>query len=127
MVRILLIDDSETVRTKLSNELKNEAYEVIESSDGMYALELIKSDNNFQLIICDINMPQMDGLVFCTQVRSIPELSEIPIIMLTTQATEPMKNKGRDLGVIAWVVKPYIKAPFLSAVKKILQKSSKNK
>ena len=125
MPNVLIVDDSETVRTQLRNDLVNEGYATFEASNGLEGLEILAGDANLiDLIFCDINMPEMDGLTMCREVHKDPLLNRIPIFMLTTQTSSEMKAEGKEAGVIAWIIKPYEKKKVLGGVAKVLARGA---
>ena len=125
MPNVLIVDDSETVRTQLRNDLANEGYATFEASNGLEGLEILAGNaNQIDLIFCDINMPEMDGLTMCREVHKDPLLNRIPIFMLTTQTSSEMKAEGKEAGVIAWIIKPYEKRKVLGGVAKVLARGT---
>ncbi len=121
MATILIVDDSETVRTQLRNDLAGEGYRVIEASTGLEGLKRIDEHvGAIDLIFCDVNMPDMDGLSMCRELHKDPIAGKVPIFMLTTQTSAEMKAEGKASGVIAWIVKPYEKRKVLNGVTRIL-------
>ena len=125
MTNVLIVDDSETVRTQLKNDLGNEGYTTFEACNGVEALKILEGNaNKIALIFCDVNMPEMDGMSMCRELHKDPVLSQIPIFMLTTQTSLDMKAKGKELGVIAWIIKPYEKRKVLGGVAKVLARSA---
>ena len=121
MSNILIVDDSDTVRTQLKNDLSNSGYNVFEASNGVEGLRALEGNpNHIQLIFCDVNMPEMDGLTMCRELHKDPQLSKIPIFMLTTQTSQDMKAEGKKSGVVAWIVKPYEKKKVMGGVAKVL-------
>ena len=124
MSNVLIVDDSETVRTQLRNDLVSEGYTTFEASNGLEGLRVLEGNlNKIDLIFCDINMPEMDGLSMCRELHKNPLLNKIPIFMLTTQTSQEMKSEGKESGVIAWIVKPYEKKKVLGGVAKILARN----
>lgn len=107
MANILVVDDSEALRTSLSRDLETEGHTVFQASDGPEALEKLKEISGLTLMIADVNMPIMDGLTLSKKVREGSKYSQLPIFILTTEATMEMKIKGKYSGVNAWIVKPY--------------------
>lgn len=103
MAHILAVDDSRSIRKLVTLVLENEGHEVTNAVNGQEALDIVESNSSFDLIICDVNMPEMDGLTFVSS-RSD---KTTPVLMLTTEASREMKDKGRDAGVRAWLVKPF--------------------
>lgn len=126
MVKILVVDDSDSLRTNLREELAENGYEVIEASDGKEGLEVLQKNRDTKLIISDINMPQMDGISMCEEIKKSDELNKIPVIILTTQVNSKFKEKAKAAGVVAWLVKPYVKETMLKGVKRIIDKLSPN-
>lgn len=122
MAKIMVVDDSEIIRFQLSTDLTKEGHEVIEACDGLHGLQMLKEHNDIKLIICDVNMPEMDGITMCENVSKNEEFNKIPIVMLTTQNSPELKAKGKTFGVVAWVTKPYKSAALLGGINKILEK-----
>ena len=116
---ILIVDDSANMRKIVSVILKNEGYEVIEGVDGADALTKLNCQK-VHLIICDVNMPNMDGISFVKEIKKSAEYKFIPIIMLTTESQERKKLEGQTAGAKAWVVKPFRNDQMLSAVSKLI-------
>jgi two-component system chemotaxis response regulator CheY len=117
--KILIIDDSAVFRKVVSMNLKHAGYEVVEAIDGMDALSKL-SVAKPNLIVCDVNMPNMDGLTFVSKVRADENNRFIPIIMLTTESQEEKKKKGMEAGAKAWLVKPFAPEQLLSAISKLI-------
>ena len=122
MAKILVVDDSETARVQVKIDLMNAGHEVVEAENGIKGLEALQANPGIQLIICDVNMPEMDGLTMCEEVSAKNELKKIPIIMLTTQNSDEMKARGKKSGVVAWINKPHKAAPLISGIEKILSR-----
>jgi two-component system, chemotaxis family, chemotaxis protein CheY len=122
MAKILIVDDSETLRTQLRSQLEESGYTVIEGHDGVDGLEKLTAQSTVDLIICDVNMPNMDGLTMVTKVRQNDAWKTIPILMLTTETSADMKAKAKEIGIRAWVTKPYVPEKLLMAIQKVLAK-----
>ena len=120
MAKILIVDDSETLRTQLKKTLEDAGHSVVEGCDGVKGLEALRSNDDIKLILCDVNMPEMDGLTMCQKVHEDDALNKIPIFMLTTESNPDMKTKGKAAGVKAWVTKPFVPEKLLTAINKIL-------
>lgn len=116
---IMIVDDSATLRQVVSIALKGAGYDVIEGCDGKDALNKL-TGQKVHLIISDVNMPNMDGLTFVTEVKKLPAYKFTPIIMLTTEAGEAKKAAGQAAGAKAWVVKPFKPDQMLAAVSKLI-------
>lgn len=117
---ILIVDDSTSLRTVVRLALARAGYDVIEAGDGVAALDALAKAPKVHLIVCDVNMPNMDGITFVTQVKQHPRHRFIPVIMLTTEGEEDAKNRGRQAGAKAWIVKPFNPPQLLDAVSKLV-------
>lgn len=121
MANVLIVDDSETVRTQLGNDLRQEGHLTLEACNGLEGLRTLEGmADSVDLIFCDVNMPEMDGLSMCRELHKHPVLGKIPIFMLTTQTSLAMKAEGKAAGVIAWVIKPYERKKVLAGVARVL-------
>ncbi len=117
--KVLVIDDSASLREVVSIALKAAGYEVTEAADGKDALAKLDS-NKVNLVICDVNMPVMDGITFVKEVKKRPEYRFLPVMMLTTESRESRKEEGQRAGAKAWVVKPFRPDQILNAVSKLM-------
>ncbi len=115
---IMTVDDSASVRQMVSFTLKNEGYTVIEASDGKDALGKLKG--KVDMIITDLNMPNMDGIELIRSVRALPAYKFIPIVMLTTESQASKKQEGKTAGATGWIVKPFKPDQLLAVVRKVL-------
>jgi CheY-like chemotaxis protein len=106
MDTILIVDDSTTVRKFLTHTLKSKNYQCIEASDGFEAIEKLTQNPQINLVIADLNMPNMDGIEFIGTVRNDPQYQDLPIIMLTTDNTPENKKLAFDAGANLYLVKP---------------------
>jgi two-component system chemotaxis response regulator CheY len=116
---IMIIDDSISLRQVVSIALTNAGYDVLQACDGQDALAKL-TGQKVHLMICDVNMPNMDGISFLKAVRELPAYRFTPIIMLTTEAGEEKKKEGQAAGAKAWVVKPFKPEQLLVAVSKLI-------
>jgi two-component system chemotaxis response regulator CheY len=117
--KILTVDDSASIRQMVSFTLKEAGYEVSEAFDGVDAVN--KSLNNqFNLVITDLNMPNMDGITLIKKLRENPNYKFTPIIMLTTESQETKKQEGKAAGATGWIVKPFTPEQLVAVVKKVL-------
>ncbi len=105
MPRILVVDDSSTVRKLIINILRGANYETVEAVDGLDALEKLAQEE-IDLIIADLNMPRMNGLELIRTIRQDPLYQDIPIVMLTTEGSEEDKKRGFEAGANVYLVKP---------------------
>lgn len=116
---ILIIDDSAVMRMTLGSILKEAGYAVLEAENGQAALEKAQSEQ-VHMMICDVNMPVMDGLTFARKVKELEAYKYVPIIMLTTVSGQSEMQEGKAAGVKAWMVKPFEKPKLLGAVSMLL-------
>lgn len=116
---IMIIDDSISLRQVVSIALTNAGYEVLEASDGQDALAKL-TGQRVHLMICDVNMPNMDGISFLKAIKERAAYKFTPIIMLTTEAGEDKKRDGQAAGAKAWIVKPFKPEQLLTAVSKLI-------
>ena len=117
---ILIVDDSSSLRTVVRMALTRAGYEVLEAEDGVKALAALDKAAKVHLIVSDVNMPNMDGITFVTQVKQHPKHRFIPVVMLTTEGEDDRKNQGRLAGAKAWIVKPFNPPQLLDAVSKLI-------
>jgi two-component system chemotaxis response regulator CheY len=116
---IMIVDDSSSLRTVVGIALKNAGYDVVEACDGKDALSKLEG-RKFNLIVSDVNMPNMDGITFVTQLKQIPTYKFTPVIMLTTEADDAKKAAGKAAGARAWVLKPFQPPVLLDAIAKLV-------
>jgi two-component system chemotaxis response regulator CheY len=117
--RILVVDDSSSVRTVARMALREHGYEVIEASNGQEGLKMLDGDR-VHLVISDVNMPTMDGISFLKEIKRHPGYKFTPVIMLTTEAGEDKKQEGRAAGAKAWITKPFQPQLLVDAVAKLI-------
>ncbi|MGF1643809.1 MAG: response regulator [Thiotrichales bacterium] len=116
---IQIIDDSAALRQVVQIALRGAGYEVVQAENGREALAQL-GDLKPNLIVCDVNMPEMDGITFVKELKSLPEHRFTPIVMLTTESGEDKKLEGQMAGAKAWVVKPFRPEVLLKAVQKLV-------
>jgi two-component system chemotaxis response regulator CheY len=117
---IMTADDSASIRQMVSFTLKDAGYEVVEAVDGKDALNKLNGAK-VNMLITDLNMPNMDGLELIEQVRAKPEFKFIPIIMLTTESQAEKKQEGKAAGATGWIVKPFKPEQLIAVIKKVLR------
>ncbi len=119
MTRILAVDDSTSMRQMVTFTLKAAGFEVVDAEDGVKALALAKS-SKFDVVVTDVNMPNMDGITLCGELRKLPNFKFTPILMLTTESSGDKKQAGRAAGATGWIVKPFNPEQLLATVKKVV-------
>ncbi len=115
---ILSVDDSASVRQMVKFTLSGAGYTVIEAVDGKDALTKLTQPVN--MVITDLNMPNLDGIGLIRGVRANPACKGIPIVMLTTESQESRKQEGRQAGATGWIVKPFTTQQLLAVVKRLI-------
>lgn len=119
MRRVLAVDDSLTMRELLRQALAASGFDVTTASDGVEALELL-ADTEPDLIVTDLNMPRMDGFELVAAVRCGSISPRVPILIVTTETGQTLREKARTLGATGWVSKPFDEARLLAAVRRVL-------
>jgi two-component system chemotaxis response regulator CheY len=119
MAQVLVVDDSSTVRNEVGDFLKNSGMTVALAVDGKDGLVKLQADPGIKLIVCDVNMPNMDGLTMAEKVRGELNNSTVNIIMLTTENSPAMKDRGKAAGIKGWIVKPFKGDAVLATFKKL--------
>ncbi len=117
--RILIADDSGSIRQMLSFVLTEAGFEVKAAEDGQEALNMAP-DFAPHLVITDLNMPNINGIELVKSLRGLPNFKFIPILVLTTEGQEENKQAGRAAGATGWLVKPFLPEKLLAVVKKVL-------
>ena len=103
---VFVVEDSRTMRALVRNVLEGDGYEVRESADGRAALDLLHSMSP-DLVITDINMPEMDGITLVRELRKLPALHRTPVLILTTESDDTVKACARAAGATGWIGKPF--------------------
>lgn len=116
---VMVIDDSASFRTVVSLALKKAGYAVLEAGDGKDALGKLAPATKVNLIVCDVNMPNMDGLTFLKTLRTQAAHKFTPVIMLTTESQEAKKAEGKAAGARAWITKPFQPTQLVDAVNRL--------
>ena len=118
---ILIVDDSAGMRQTLTLTLEKFGYSVLQASDGRVALEQVQSAyHEIKLVICDIEMPNMNGFEFLTHCRNNPAIQKIPIMMLTSRSSDKHRNLATQLGAVAYMTKPYLETDLLAQVEQLV-------
>lgn len=121
--RILVAEDSPSMRKLVRDTLESAGYEVWESSDGREALQVLP-DARPDLVITDVNMPELDGIGLVREIRTQPDHRLTPVVILTTESSDEMKQAGRAAGATAWIVKPFVAGQLLKLVQRVLRPRS---
>lgn len=119
MKTIITVDDASTIRKMVGFTLKSAGHNVLEAADGADAFEALKQ-RSVDLVITDVNMPNMNGIELTRKLRALPNFRSVPIILLTTETDPAKKNEGRAAGATGWIVKPFSQDQLLAVVAKVL-------
>jgi two-component system chemotaxis response regulator CheY len=119
MATILTVDDTASMRQMISFTLNSVGHEVIQASDGDEALKVLVG-KKIDLVIADVNMPNMDGITLVKSLRALADYKFTPILMLTTESQEAKRQQGKVAGATGWIVKPFNPEQLLTVVKKVL-------
>ncbi len=123
---ILIVDDSSALRRTMALSLERKGYHVLEARDGEEGLEQMNQNPNIGLVICDIEMPKMNGFDLLRARQKNSHLQKIPVAMLTSRNSEKHQNVAFELGANAYFTKPYVEDPFIAAIKKLIKKDTVN-
>jgi two-component system, chemotaxis family, sensor histidine kinase and response regulator PixL len=121
---ILVVDDSATLRRTLALTLQKSGYRVVQAKDGREALDQLQQTTGVKLVICDIEMPNMNGFEFLGQRRRDPEMNKVPVAMLTSRSSEKHRQLAMHLGASAYFTKPFIEQQFLTSIQNIISEHS---
>lgn len=116
---VMTVDDAATMRKMISLTLKGAGHMVLEAEDGQVALNALR-DRSVDLVITDVNMPNMNGIELTRQLRQLPNFRSTPIIILTTESDQTKKMEGKAAGATGWIIKPFNQEQLLAVVKKVL-------
>jgi len=116
---ILIVDDSSSLRTVVKMALVRAGYDVIEAGDGKEGLTQLDKAGKVNLIVSDVNMPNMDGITFVKQLKQLPKHKFTPVIMLTTEDEGAKMQQAKAAGARAWLTKPFNPPELLDAVSQL--------
>ena len=119
MARILTVDDSPSIRLLVTATLQRSGHEMQQAASGIEALELAKK-TGFQVIISDLNMPEMDGIALVKALRKLGNYKFTPLLMLTTEMDPERKKQAKEAGATGWLVKPFNPEQLVATVARVL-------
>lgn len=119
MKKILAVDDSRSIRDMVSFTLENAGFDVTQTVDGEDAYQFAL-ENTVDLVLTDVNMPNMDGITLVSKLRELDAYKYIPILVLTTESSDEKKKQGRAAGATGWIVKPFNPSTLIQTVEKVL-------
>ncbi len=121
MAQVLVVDDSSTVRDEVAGFLKKSGLDVATAIDGRDGLAKLKADPKIKLVVSDVNMPNMDGLTMVEKIRGELGNKTVNVVMLTTENSPIMKERGKAAGVKGWIVKPFKGDAVVATFKKLCE------
>jgi two-component system, chemotaxis family, chemotaxis protein CheY len=116
---IITVDDASTMRRLVSFTLKGAGHNVLEAADGVEALKVVK-ENRVDLVLTDLNMPNMDGIELTRQLRAQDSYKSTPILLLTTESEVSKKQAGKAAGATGWIVKPFTPEQLLALINRVM-------
>ena len=120
MKKILVVDDSPSVRQQVSLALQQAGFKVVEAVDGADGAGKIETERDLSAVICDINMPRMNGLEMLEKVKSDPKNAALPIVMLTSEGQPALIERAKKSGAKGWIVKPFKAELLIAALNKLV-------
>lgn len=118
--RVLVVDDSQSIREAVSFMLRKRGFEVFTGVDGIDALKHFNGDN-IDLVITDLHMPNMDGIGLIKEVRNNADYKRIPILVLTTESQTSIKLEAKKAGATGWIVKPFETEKLMATIRKVVR------
>ena len=120
MQSVLAVDDSASMRSLVSQVLEQAGFDVVLAEDGQIALEYAQT-NQVDLVLTDINMPNLDGIGLIKELRQLPHYKFVPLLVLTTESGTDIKMEGKAAGATGWIVKPFDPTKLINTIQKVLQ------
>jgi two-component system chemotaxis response regulator CheY len=119
--KILIIDDSATVRQQVRMALESAGFDVEEAVDGADGKDRISKAANLAAVVCDVNMPRMNGIEMIESVKADPRHGKLPIVMLTTEGQAALVKRAKDAGATGWMIKPFNASLLIATLKKLVE------
>ena len=116
---VLVVDDSSTVRQQVSLALKQAGFDILEAADGAEGIAQVSGNRAIDMVVCDVNMPNVNGLEMVERLKSRPEHKALPILMLTTEGQPSMIKRAKQAGAVGWIVKPFDPAKLVAAIRRV--------
>jgi two-component system chemotaxis response regulator CheY len=114
---VLVVDDSSTVRQQVALALRHAGFAIVEAADGQQGLATVESNPDIAMVVCDVNMPVLNGLEMVERIKSRPQHRALPILMLTTEGQPALIKRARQAGAVGWIVKPFDANQLVQAAK----------
>jgi len=120
MKKVLIVDDSPTVRQQVSVALKQAGFDVVEAVDGFEGVSKVSQDRDIRMVILDVNMPRMNGLEMLETVKRDASNAGLHVVMLTSEGQQALIERAKKAGAKGWIVKPFKAELLVAAVRKLL-------
>ena len=120
MKKVLIVDDSPTVRQQVSLALKQAGFDVVEAADGFEGVSKVSADRDIRMVILDVNMPRMNGLEMLEKVKLDANNAGLHVVMLTSEGQQALIERAKKAGAKGWIVKPFKAELLVAAVRKLL-------
>lgn len=117
--KILVVDDSASVRQQVTAALSGHGFEVVEAVDGIDGIKRLTESSDYAAIVCDINMPRMSGLEMVEKLRDDGKSGNVPILMLTTEGQAALMQRAKQAGAKGWMIKPFKPEMLLATLRKL--------
>jgi two-component system, chemotaxis family, chemotaxis protein CheY len=117
--KILVVDDSATVRQQVRAALADTGFEVVEAADGLEGLDAITARNDLAAVVCDVNMPRLGGLQMLEMLNEKGKVPALPVVMLTTEGQPALMQQAKAAGARGWLVKPFKPATLVATLRKL--------
>ena len=127
MAKILIVDDAASMRQQIAFVLETNGHQVLMGQDGLDGLEILKQNNDIDLVISDIRMPRMEGIPMIKKMRNDVRFRNLPIIILSTKGDNTLIQQAKELGASGWMVKPFNPPQLLNIINKVLSKIAASK
>ena len=121
---VMIVDDSATIRQQVKSTLVDAGFDVVEAVDGADALAQIRASRALSLVVCDVNMPNMNGIELLEKLREDGGYADLPVLMLTTEGLPELIVRAKALGARGWMVKPIQSEHLVRAVTKLMRKTA---
>jgi len=114
---VLVVDDSSTVRQQVSLALKQAGFDIVEAADGAEGIAHVSGNRAIDMVVCDVNMPNVNGIEMVEQVKAKPRHAKLPIVMLTTEGSPSLIRRAKEAGAVGWIVKPFDASQLVQAAR----------
>lgn len=118
--KVLVVDDSPTIRQQVGNALQQAGIDVVEAADGVEGVAKVEGDAEIGMVIVDVNMPRMNGLEMLESIKSGGKNAQLHVVMLTSEGQQSLIERAKKAGAKGWIVKPFKSELLVSAVKRLL-------